>query len=277
MDAIDLTQYLPQFQQAIYRKADESLYSRYTFQESPMPLDNLYANYMNLNKPGVPMMWRKEYWQNSAWCTQTYGALFKGEDKSVTETGDYMPSSVPCQPNTILGYKTNTGTPTGLQWSGPGGLSDVPAVVEMNVWRQNSPGAAYTDSGSDAYSKTGLVAHHVAFTPEYGRDEQGVWRKGGAMTYYDVVHLVMYHGTKTVGRAKVRCDVPPPAAEGAYYQDYKEYNSYAMEMWFARDVGLVQERTTFIADGGYWGMTNCRGHVFEPTAGWTTFIDTAPQ
>jgi len=234
-------------------------------------MDALYTSYYDITKPGYTYMWRKEYMTNGSWCTATYAVLRMGDDKSVTEVGDWFASS-PCTPNVLFGYKTALGVNTGLSWSGPSGLSAAPVIAEMDVWRQNTPGAAYTNSGSKAYSKTGLIEHLDTYTVPYGRDEFGVWREGGGKTYTDVIHIVMYHGTKSATSAPIRC-VGPVSANGVYYQSYKDYNSYAIEMWLAKDVGIIQENTPFIEDASFWGMSNCTGDIFQYPGQWVTYID----
>jgi hypothetical protein len=271
----DLRSYFPDNVVHTYNKADGSVSSRYTLQRSlpgaPTGVDSLYAGYMNLGKAGTPYVWRKEYFRNNAWCTDTYAVLLMGDDQSVTETGDWF-SSTPCTPNVALGYKTSTGVNTGLVWAPAGGILPTAAIAEMDVWRQNAAGAAYANSGTKAYSKVGFIEHLDEFTPAYGRDSTGTWGKGSGKTYYDVMHIVMYHGTKTTGVNPVRC-VGPISAKGAYYQSYKDYDSYAIELWIAKDVGIIQENTPFIENAGFWGLPNCTGDIFQYTGQWSTYID----
>lgn len=237
--------------------------SKYTVFSDNVWLDNIYFTHFNLNKTGHPFYWRKEYWINNQWCTSTYAVLFAGTDQSVYEVGDWL-ASTPCTPNVLLGYKSN-GSPTGLIWH----LSDsnLETLAEMNVWRQNTPSSAYAYSGNQAYSKTGLVEHLETFTPKFGR-LNGVWAEGNGTTYNDVVHMVLYHGTrKDTNQVTVRCNAPL-IADGAYYQSFKNYNSYAIELWLAKGVGIVQERTTFIEDGSYFGTPNCTGYIYNKAFEW---------
>lgn len=275
-DPIDLRAYFPDHVVNTYNKADGSASSRYTFQRSlsgaPTGIDGLYNGYMSLGKPGAPYMWRKEYYRSGAWCTDTYAVLFMADDKSITETGDWF-ASTPCTPNVALGYKTSGSVNTGLVWSSAGGIVETAAIAEMDVWRQNTPGTAYAYGGTKAYSKVGLIEHLDSFAPAYGRDLTGTWGKGYGKTYYDVMHIVMYHGTKTTGMIPVRC-VGPISAKGAYYQSYKDYDSYAIELWLAAGVGVIQENTPYIENAAFWGMSNCTGDIFASTPGsWITYID----
>ena len=271
MDAIDLRGYFPDSNIVTLNKSGGTVSTRYTFKKSPSGMDALYYGYLNINKPGLPYMWRKEYLTAGTWCTPTYAVLFMGDDKSITEVGDWY-ASTPCTPNVVFGYKTATGVPAGLLWSGAGGLSDTAAIAEVDIWRQNTPGAAYLNSGSKAYSKTGLIELLSQYTPPFGRDEFGVWCEGGSKTYQDVAHIVMYHGTKTPGVQPVRC-IGPISANGAHYQSYKDYSSYAIELWIAKGVGIIQENTPFIEDATFWNIPNCTGNIFSNPGSWITYID----
>lgn len=271
MDAVDLRAYFPEQAQHVYRKADGTAKSRFTFQKSPCPMDALYTGYYDINKPGYTYMWRKEYMANGAWCTATYAVLRMGDDKSVTEVGDWF-SGAPCTPNSLFGYKTPLWINTGLLWSGPGGLSDVPVINEVDIWRQNTPGAAYANSGHKAYSKAGLIEHLPDYTVPYGWNESGIWAAGYGKTYSNVIHIVMYHGTRIPNGTSIRC-VGPVSANGVYYQSYKDYNTYAIELWLAEGVGIIQDNTPFIEDAAFWGMTNCTGDIFQYPGQWATYID----
>jgi hypothetical protein len=220
-------------------------------------------------------MWAKDYWKNNTWCRATYGVLFMGDDGSITETGDWTVSNTACTPDTMLGYRKADGSNTGLVWSSIGGLSNIPEIREMDVVRQNTPGAAITKSGSKAFSKTGLVEHLESYTVPYGRNASGVWGVGSGRTYYDVIRIVMYHGTKNAVPSPVRCN-GPISASGPYYQSYKDYSSYAIELYLAKGVGVIQENTPFIEDASYWGMSNCNGDIFNNPGSWVTYIDPQP-
>lgn len=272
---IDLQKYFPDNSTVTLNKSGGSVSTKYTFLKNPTNgLQNVYTGYMNLNKPGVPYQWAKQYWRNNAWCTDTYAILFMGDDLSVTETGDWYAGS-PCTPNVVLGYKTSAGANTGLAWAPAGGISEVPAVAECDVWRQMTPGSAYVNSTVKCYSRTALIEHFDTFTPKFGRGPCGVWGEGLSKAYTDVIHVVMYHGTKTPNVAPVRC-IGPMTACGAYYQSYKDYSSYAIELWLAAGVGVIQENCPFIEDASAWGGTiaNCSGDIFaNPVGSWITYID----
>lgn len=257
--ALDLRDYFITEYTVNLNAANGNKQSQYTFFKNNAGLLNVYNSLLNINKAGEPFYWRKEYWINNQWCTATFAIMFSGDDKNIYEAGDWL-ASTPCTPNTTLGYRSN-GVPTGLVWS----LDET--ISEMNVWRQNTPSSAYAYSGNQAYSKTGLVKHLETFTPKFGR-LNGVWAEGNGTTYTDVVHMVLYHGTrKDTNQVTVRCNAPL-IADGAYYQSFKNYNSYAIELWLAKGVGIVQERTTFIEDGSYFGTPNCTGYIYNTAFEW---------
>lgn len=276
MTTIDLRMYFPDNNKVILNRADGSVSTRYTLQRSlpgaPTGVDALYNYYMNLNKSGVPYMWEKEYWKSAAWCIATYGTLFMGDDQSITETGDWR-SITGCTPNGVVTYKTSAGALSGLCWAPAGGLSESAAIVEgLQVWAQNVNGGAIVNSGTTCYSKTGLIELLPTYTPPYGRGLCGTWAAGLSKTYTDVAHIVMYHGTKTTGLNPCRC-VGPTSANGAYYQSYKDYESYAIELWLANGIGIIQECTPFIENAAFWGLPNCTGDIFSLPGSWTTYID----
>lgn len=258
----DLRPYLPPTTN-ILKKDDGTPYARYSFTLAPPGFQNLYTTYLNLNKPGTYATWKKEFWKNGAWCTSTYAVLFLGNDLSVTEVGDWY-AQTPCTPNILMGYRNVAGQPTGLVWSQPGGLTTEPFVHEMNVWAQASPGQAYQANGYAAYSKAGVIELLQTYQIP-----------NSSTVYTNVVHLVMYHGTKLVANPEtVRCPIPPLAAHGAYYQSFKDYNSYAIELWLAEGVGIIQHATTFIESGDYWNLSDCIGEVFDAPFTWTAFLET---
>lgn len=269
---IDLREYFPADSQIELRKSTGEKNTRYLLRKNPSGYDSTYANFLNLGKPGSLYLWRKEYWRNGAWQIATDGLLFMGDDMSVTEVGDWMYTPAG---GVVVGYKS-VGVPTGLAWSGVGGINSSPVIVEANVWQQLAPGAAYLHHGQQTYSKCGLIEHYDSFTPDFGRSADGIWAEGLGKTYDDVVRIVMYHGNKTPSSSPIRCELNSPlSARGPYYQPYKDYNSYAIELWLAKGVGIIQENTPFIEDGGYWGITNCRGSALGEPLIWSKFIDEA--
>lgn len=278
MSPIDLRDYFPASNSIEYRGADGAIKTRYVFDGNPTGFQSLYDNLFSLSKPGHLHTWKKDYWKNGGWCTATYAVLFMGDDGSVTEVGDWMSQSG-CTPNVAFGYKTalSVGANTGLSWSPAGGLSEVPDTVEMFTADQTAPGSAYATNGHKCYSRTGLIEHMESYTLPYGRNEAGEWEAGAGKTYTDVVHIVMYHGTRAIGAnpPQIRCGLTQPvAAHGAYYQSFKDYNSYAMELWLAKGVGIIQENTPFIEDGAYWGIPNCGGQIFDPIPErWHSYAD----
>jgi hypothetical protein len=276
--AIDLREYFPTSYTSTFRTPSGALSTRYTLTNAPSGYLSLYNTYLNIGKTGYHYTWKKEYYKAGAWCTATVGILFMAEDKSVTEVGDWMSRGGDgCTPNTVFGYKNfTTNSNTGLAWSPVDGLTEAPAIHEMNTVSQDTQGAAYQLNGYQAFSKTGVIEILPTYTPPYGRDSSGNWCAGCSKTYTDVVHIVMYHGTKNATSAPIRCSATSPiAATGAYYQSFKNYNAYGVELWLAKGKGIIQEDFTFVEDASYWqgAFPNCSGSVFSAPHVWTKFID----
>lgn len=276
--AIDLREYFPPSYTVKLNTAAGAEHTRYTFTSNPSGYLSLYQTYLDIGKTGTHYTWKKEFKISGSWCAKTVGILFMADDKSVTEVGDWMARGGDgCTPNTVFGYKNfTTNTNTGLLWSPVNGLTELPAIHEMNTVSQDTPGAAYSLNGYQAFSKTGLIEVLDTYTPPYGRSSSGTWCQGCSKTYTDVVHIVMYHGTKKASTVPVRCSTTSPiAATGAYYQSFKNYNAYAMEIWIAKGKGIIQENFPFVEDASYWGgaFPNCSGGEFSNDVAWTKYID----
>jgi hypothetical protein len=267
--ALDLREYFPVTTNT-YLNAAGANNARYTFTQNGN-FDSFYNAFFNMNKAGTVQVWKKEYWVNSAWCTKTHGVMFKGNDFIFAEVGDWTTiGGAGCAPSVTFGYKTSAGVNTGLIWQPVGGLQENGVYYnEMNTFAQASSGAAYVASGYQAYSKVGLIEVLPAFQAAYGRGADGVWCAGCGKVYADVVHMVMYHGTKTTSTVKIKCDSAPVNVKGAYYLQYKNYNGYAIELWLDKTKGIIQESTPFIEDGSYWNIPNC---TFN-NGGYTKYID----
>jgi hypothetical protein len=260
--AVDLREYFPDNNTVILNRQDGTPHARYTFIKSPSGFLPLYNQFLSINKSGYHYVWRKEYFQNNAWCVATNAILFFGDDLSVTEVGDWY-ASTPCQANAVFGYKS-AGINTGMVWSPAGGLTTTPFIVEANTWSQSSASAAYLSSGWQAYSKVGLIEELPSYTVPHGNKQ----------TYFDVIHIVMYHGTRAPTPAPVRCGATSPiSADGVYYHSYKDFNSYAIELYLAKGVGIIQESTPFIENAAYWNLPNCVGDIFTDTKAWTKYIN----
>jgi len=262
-EAVDLRAYMPDSSQVVLSKTTGP-HARYTFKKAPSGFLGLYTGLMNLNKPGHHYTWQKEYLINGAWCTKTYAILFVGDDGSVTEVGDWLAQGASCTPSVAFGYKDSSGNPTGLVWAPAGGFLSSVVFREMDVHAQAYSGAAYSNTGHKAFSKTGVV--NVIPQMQIGQ-----------YVFTDVLHLVMYHGTKSPAPVPVRCNNSPVKADGVYYQSFKDYNSYAIELWLAPGIGVVKESTPFIEDAAYWGLPNCVGAIFEPSKSWVTTVESFRQ
>lgn len=266
----DLREYLPASGSTVLKTRAGNDHARYTYYDNPTGYSGLYNGFFNQGKTGVIALWAKEYKINGAWCLSTNAVLFKADDKSVTEVGDWTVSTTPCVTDTAFGYKKN-GVASGLVWSPVGGLVDGQvATNEVAIYRQNSPGQGYNTYGYEAYSKSGIVAKYPAFTPVHD-NTRGMWLQPG--TYNDVIQVVMYHGTR-LGESSpsVRCENKTTSTQGAYYQSFKNYNSYGIVLWLAKGIGVIQERLLYVEDATYWGIPNCSGYPFKMDYSWPTSI-----
>lgn len=257
-ESVSLRDYLPAQNQVVLSKANGKPHARYTFTRNHSGFQGLYRSLMDIGKAGQTFVWQKEYMTGGAWCTKTYAIFFLADDGSVTEVGDWLANSG-CAPSMAFGYRTGANVPTGLVWSPAGTLNATPSTREMAVHRQATPNAAYENTGHFAYSKVGLVS----LVPEM---------TVGHRVFKDVAHVVMYHGTQAPIPAPVRCANSPIRATGVYYQSYKNYNSYAIELWLAKGIGVIKESTSFIEDAAYWGLSNCNGRIFSSSAEWDTAL-----
>ncbi len=285
---MDLRDYIPRAgTPQNYARYDGSPFGTYVFaQTNGMgPFDSLYSTFFDLGRPGVLVSWQKQYGA----CIATYAQLWLGDDASVTELGDWF-ASTGCGPDVAFGYRTAAGQNTGLGWSPPGGLGGAAySVLDFHVYRQNSPGLAYADGGHQAYSRVHARARYATFTPRFGRNALGQWMEGAGTTYNDVVEVVMHHGTRSPAMlagttAAQRCtagvDFNPADARTALYQSQPTYESYGMQLFLARGVGIVQEALLF-TENDYWdtptGDQTCHGAImgFDPQAqlGWQWFLD----
>lgn len=290
LEPIDLTPYWARAGELqTYRKSQGELLGRYRFTEDPgdsfLPL---YQQLYDQGHPGTLVSWQKEYPVGDSFCTATYGLLWFGEDGSITEVGDWL-AFEGCTTYGAFGYRRlGTGENSGLIWSPAGGLGwSITPELEVDVLRQNTPGAEYLDHGYDAYSTVVLLDRLDSWTAPYGDEgTPGQWVAGGGTTYFDVVHLVLYHGTRSPEiqsgvESPTRCG--PETLDPAYpraqlSRSYADYESYAIELRLARDVGIVSEALLF-TESDFWGASAvCSGAVmgFDHDAAeqaWTWFLD----
>jgi hypothetical protein len=240
---VDLRPYFPAADNT-YRKSDGTAAARYVFFPSSQTVNsgfwNVYASYLNLQKPGTLMVWAKMYASDpnnpgNLNCTKTYGMLFKGSgaDKSVIEVGDwYNEAPVPnysggtCgsqfgalgyQKYPPIGYTTSPAptfslsAATGLNWSGPNGLDDSYGSYQNGyVFRQYPSSPAPYASGAPPFAEysTPTLSQVIGnWSPEYGRSPAGAWVQNPGKTYTDVIRMVLYHGTGRSGSSVSACAV----------------------------------------------------------------------
>ena len=230
----------------------DKAYVRHTFIKDAPWIAGLYAALFNLNKPGTPGVWIKESLHNNVWRVDTYGVLFFGRDGSVTEVGDWLMGS---NPNRAFGYQAyNSSTPCGLIWAGAGGLtfaSHGSEYAEMDTLDQSYNGSAYSKKGAKAYSKAAAI--EVLPTMVLN-----------GVAYKDVLHLGMYHGTHVPSRPRAVQNPQnmPFLASGMYHLSVDNWDTYAMELWVAKGIGIIQEVTPYIEDGSWWGLPDNIGSLY---------------
>lgn len=252
--AIDLRTYLPDNSVVLLNKPSGP-HARYTMQRAPEGFKPLFDAYMRLPRSGHHYMWQKEYFADGQWTTATYAMLQICDDGSVIEVGDWL--HLGGGNFGVFGYRNAAGAHAGLVWCPPGGLRGEPQYDEMTTISQAYSGAALTQNGSRCYSESGLIDVIPSM-------------KVGGITYQDVAHIVMYHGVVIPGRVPVKAGKLPLVAHGVYYRNRSEWDEYAMELWLAKGVGVIQERTPFIENASWWNLPDFVGELFGAPGSWTT-------
>lgn len=260
-EAVDLREYFPDYGQVVLLTAEGTPRARFTFYLEHPAFFNI-TNRQALGLPGKHFVWTKEYWQDSQWARVVDQLFFFADNGQVWETGGWR---VKGTGNILVGYEKASGQTSGLLW-GEG-------LQELKVVQQKAPGGAYELSGALAYSKsdTRILPYH---TPAYGRCPDGNWARGCGKTYFEVAHVVMYHGTKDAVRPRVHCGRRAEVfADGSYYFSLHPYNSYGIELFLVKGIGIIEHRVPFIEDGSFFNVSNCNGIMFEGASYWHTFID----
>lgn len=252
---VDLRAYFPDNSVVTLNKPGGP-HARYTFTRSPAGFKPLFDAHLKLHdKPGHHYVWQKEYFANGAWTTATYGILQICDDGSVIEVGDWL--HLGRGEFGVFAYRNDDGSHTGLFWCPPGGLRGEPRYDEMATISQAYSGAALTQNGSRCYSESGLI------------DVIPTMAVGGKV-YQDVAHIVMYHGVTIPGKVPVKARSLPLVAHGVYYRNRQDWDEYAMELWLAKGVGVIKERTPFIERAEWWGLPDFVGELFGTPGSWTT-------
>lgn len=253
---IDLREYFPDHKVIYLNKQKSTPSARYTLTKNRAGFDELYNSLLKLSKTGYYYVWQKEYFVNGVWTTATYGILFIGDDGSVTEVGDWL--HLGGGNFGAFGYRNSLdGSNCGLIWSPAGGLTGIPQFNEMSTISQAYSGAAFAQNGAKCYSESGLIDVIPSMTV-------------GGVVYTDVAHIVMYHGVRIPGQASLKAVDMPLVANGVYYRNRSDWDEYAMELWLAKGVGIIKERTPFIENARWWGLPNFVGELFSVPGSWTT-------
>lgn len=207
----------------------------------------------NLRKKGYFMSNNKQAIVNGRWKSLHTAMLYLANDQSVTEVGGIMHRI-----NGIVESFESNGRPTGINWGHAGGTTSKFKTKEFNIKANGG------DINQQAYSSTKLIERLEYYKPEKSNK-----------TYYDVVHTITYHGSKYSGMKKVRCNKAiQKATNDVPYKSYKDYNSYAIERWQARGIGIIKDINVFIEnDKSRWpALPTCSGKLFTGQDTFTSYI-----
>lgn len=269
---IDLQQYFPKSYAKIrFVKWSGEFSQEYRFSPGDSFFQTIYNDHQTLNTPGSLLVWEKRANDGSAGpdqldgnCLETYGMLWMGADKSITEVGDWFSMAHQCKPSLVFGYRdARTDQNGGLRWSGPGGLST--SGITSVVWPkiQGFAGGPLNSSSWLAYSYSALVGVLPTFTLDYGRDESGKWVKGAGRTYQNVAQIVFWHGVKDTGDPSFKtpnCATDPTWPYRNWYHSKPGFKSYAFLFYLAPGEGPVRMDFLFNETDNYFPpeMT-CKG------------------
>lgn len=275
-DAINWSLYYPSSSSTtqIYRNAQGAPYSYYSYlrfnQDSNTGFPLIYNSYLtvgtnvanigknigNIGSKGFLGVWVKMYAGQAE--PATYAHLWFGNDNRVTEVGDYL--NVGPGSYSIFGYSDTTGSVrSGLQWS-PQYSGTAVQSLALPYYPQTSRPSGSLSAYSNVWAET-----LPSFTPLYGA-KNGVWGRGNAKTYYNVQHVLFYHGPTAT--RNVDCSKVPGTAYKPYYAHVPGYNTYLSEYYLAQGKWIIQERTVYIEDASYWRsrgqqVNDCSGPAFD--------------
>ena len=285
--AINLQDYIPpNFTKTVkYAKWTGDLSQVYRFFPGTTDFYSLYGSVQSRNTPGSLLIWEKRSNNPAAGaslplgnCINTYGMLWMGTDKSISEVGDWMPQIGQCTPSIAFGYRDHyTNLNGGLSWSGSGGLS-TDGVTDV-VWpkSQSRPGSAMQENGWVAYNHTKLLSVLPTFTPDYGRNAAGQWVKGAGKTYRNVAQILFLHGvrdTRDPSFANVSCPVDPGSPYSKWYFPVSGFKSYASLYNLAPQEGIIQMTFLFNETDNYWPKSfQCKGYAFSKATATETSAD----
>lgn len=230
----NLADYFPQSRTSYYADSNGTITTRYDFKYTKGFDD------WEIDKPGRMYTWKKSFLVGNRFVTKTIQPLLFARDGSVIELGGKKKGQQ-------VTYSK------GLYWSGKGGLSTNYVTKQMDVLVNG-------EVIGRAYSHSALIEQMPVFTLDGGNHQ----------TYTDVIHIIMYHGTDNAD--PVRCWDKTKANPGQYVT-FKGYNSYAIELWLARGVGIIKQVIPYIEDGRTrWDMPNCQGNLFTGGDSFTTYL-----
>jgi len=237
--AVNLQDYFPASRISYYADANGNITTRYDFKYTKGFDD------WKIDKPGRMYTWKKSFLVGNRFVTKTIQPLLFARDGSVIELGGKKKGQ----------HVTYANGASGLYWSGKGGLTTNFVTKQMDVL------VNWEKTGSRAYSHSALVEQLPVYTLDGGNRQ----------TYTDVIHIIMYHGTTNKGE-NVRCWDRQQLTD-VQYVTFKGYNSYAIELWLARGVGIIKQVIPFIEDGRTGlDMPNCTGNLFTGGDSFTKYL-----
>jgi hypothetical protein len=127
------------------------------------------------------------------------------------------------------------GLANGLEWGSPGGnvVGGAYSKTQMHSVLWGPRGGQINNIGL-AFSRTRVIAHYKSYTPEYGTDRLGVFRKGGGETFQDVIHVRFHHGSKYPGKVANSCP-------GAGQWHVAGFSSIVVDIWLSRDGTVIKQ------------------------------------
>lgn len=284
--SIDLQQYFPkQYKEFRYRRADGYVTGAFRFYEvSGQELEGWYLAKGNLNNQGRTFVKEQLYNFTSSFdipinqmCRVEYDFWRFGSDLSIVEAASYSDhtrgggsatGNCVSKPGDGGGYvKLSDQTPSGLFYSGPGGLT-TDGFQQFDL-TNSLPGASPV---YPVFSYSRLEAFYPSWSPAYGLNDKGEWTKGAGKVFKNVALITFWHGVKDVldleghpGCLGVRSDdrgLDPANPRAAYYVRIPGYETYASQFYLAPDVGIIQAEMLYM-ESKKWanGAYDCSGGI----------------
>jgi hypothetical protein len=237
---INMADYYPStFGVEHFRRANETLFSKVVTKS----VDTILAYHGKQKAGGINFTQEYYYTKESSidapTCFRTARSFRKDTDGAVYELGGSPRNfDLPCIDSWVAGEVVTycKGGPTGLPWGRPGlnAVSDPYfGIFNMHVKHAKKRGESLNDLGF-TFATHHLDKVHEKYTPAYGRDNNGVWRKGGARTYQNVAEVTFIHGTNFSG-SNTACNNRPDL-------HVKGYHSIFIKQFMVKGIGIQGNR-----------------------------------